>query len=117
MALRTPSLAAYGPLGHVCEPAYAKKNKRGHEGIEPSTSPTLKEKHTTRPMARAQTGSGTHDRRLYPFSVDGSAGMLRVSTGRAFRAPLAERSAVNRQVLGSIPSAGVLHGDPIADRG
>ena len=27
---------------------------------------------------------------------------------RAFRAPLAERSAVNRQVLGSIPSGGVL---------
>ena len=27
--------------------------KRGHEGIEPSTSPTLKENHTTRPMARA----------------------------------------------------------------
>ncbi len=25
--------------------------KRGHEGIEPSTSPTLKENHTTRPMA------------------------------------------------------------------
>ena len=29
---------------------------------------------------------------------------------RAFRAPLAERSAVNRQVLGSIPSGGVLPG-------
>ena len=29
---------------------------------------------------------------------------------RAFRAPLAERSAVNRQVLGSIPSGGVLTG-------
>ena len=28
--------------------------KRGHEGIEPSTSPTLKENHTTRPMARAK---------------------------------------------------------------
>ena len=30
--------------------------KRGHEGIEPSTSPTLKENHTTRPMARAGGG-------------------------------------------------------------
>ena len=30
-----------------------KVEKRGHEGIEPSTSPTLKENHTTRPMARA----------------------------------------------------------------
>ena len=28
------------------------RGKRGHEGIEPSTSPTLKENHTTRPMAR-----------------------------------------------------------------
>ena len=28
----------------------------------------------------------------------------------AFRAPLAERSAVNRQVLGSIPSGGALTG-------
>ena len=28
--------------------------------------------------------------------------------GRAFRAPLAERSAVNRQVLGSIPSGGAV---------
>ena len=27
--------------------------KRGHEGIEPPTSPTLKENHTTRPMAHA----------------------------------------------------------------
>ena len=26
--------------------------KRGHVGIEPTTSPTLKENHTTRPMAR-----------------------------------------------------------------
>ena len=27
-------------------------SKRGQEGIEPSTSPTLKENHTTRPLAR-----------------------------------------------------------------
>ena len=28
-------------------------SKRGHGGIEPPTSPTLKENHTTRPMPRA----------------------------------------------------------------
>ena len=34
--------------------------KRGHEGIEPSTSPTLKENHTTRPMARTSTFASHH---------------------------------------------------------
>ena len=36
------------------------------------------------------------------------SGGLQPAHGRAFRAPLAERSAVNRQVLGSIPSGGAL---------
>ena len=35
------------------------KKLRGHEGIEPSTSPTLKENHTTRPMAHAWAPSGS----------------------------------------------------------
>ena len=78
--------------------------KRGHEGIEPSTSPTLKENHTTRPMARA---------RARPAQPAGLLARLRsrhitVHDVDAFRAPLAERSAVNRQVLGSIPSGGAL---------
>ena len=34
--------------------------KRGHEGIEPSTSPTLKENHTTRPMARTWRDKECH---------------------------------------------------------
>ena len=33
------------------EQIWAKNASGGHEGIEPSTSPTLKENHTTRPMA------------------------------------------------------------------
>ena len=37
----------------------------------------------------------------------GAHGWRGGGTARAFRAPLAERSAVNRQVLGSIPSGGV----------
>ena len=36
------------------------------------------------------------------------SGGLQPAHGRAFRAPLAERSAVNRQVLGSIPSGGAV---------
>ena len=32
-----------------------KNQKRGHGGIEPPTSPTLKENHTTRPMPHAAT--------------------------------------------------------------
>ena len=31
-----------------------KKNQRGLGGIEPPTSPTLKENHTTRPKARRE---------------------------------------------------------------
>ena len=78
--------------------------KRGHVGIEPTTSPTLKENHTTRPMARA---------RARPAQPAGLLARLRsrhitVHDVDAFRAPLAERSAVNRQVLGSIPSGGAL---------
>ena len=36
-----------------------KKTKRGHVGIEPTTSPTLKENHTTRPMALKNIPGGT----------------------------------------------------------
>ena len=42
---------------------------------------------------------------------------LVVAGSQARRAPLAERSAVNRQVLGSIPSAGVLPSGNAAARG
>ena len=83
------------------------KSKRGHEGIEPSTSPTLKENHTTRPMAHAQVAPSSGS----CFSLDThmfrTTRYFSTSTCIAFRAPLAERSAVNRQVLGSIPSGGV----------
>ena len=34
---------------------FGKNQKRGHGGIEPPTSPTLKENHTTRPMPHAAT--------------------------------------------------------------
>ena len=36
----------------VALPRVTKNSKRGHGGIEPPTSPTLKENHTTRPMPR-----------------------------------------------------------------
>ena len=42
--------------------------KRGHEGIEPSTSPTLKENHTTRPMAHAPVYLGSASRYTCPAS-------------------------------------------------
>ena len=42
--------------------------KRGHEGIEPSTSPTLKENHTTRPMAHARVDLGIASRYTGPAS-------------------------------------------------
>ena len=80
-----------------------KSSKRGHEGIEPSTSPTLKENHTTRPMAHAPRSTES----LLHLPATPALWFPRASS-TAFRAPLAERSAVNRQVLGSIPSGGVL---------
>ena len=43
-----------------------KFSKRGHEGIEPSTSPTLKENHTTRPMAHARGDLGSASRYTGP---------------------------------------------------
>ena len=45
-------------LGLGSDPAAGEKKKKswGHEGIEPSTSPTLKENHTTRPMALGNEG-------------------------------------------------------------
>ena len=83
--------------------AKKKSSKRGHEGIEPSTSPTLKENHTTRPMAHAPRSTES----LLQLPATPALWFPRDSS-TAFRAPLAERSAVNRQVLGSIPSGGVL---------
>ena len=80
-----------------------KSSKRGHEGIEPSTSPTLKENHTTSPMAHAPRSTES----LLQLPATPALWFPRASS-TAFRAPLAERSAVNRQVLGSIPSGGVL---------
>ena len=42
-----------------------KVEKRGYEGIEPSTSPTLKENHTTRPMAHAVMSKIPHPATIF----------------------------------------------------
>ena len=44
------------------------------------------------------------------------SGGLQPAHGRAFRAPLAERSAVNRQVLGSISSGGAPGGSSVVEQ-
>ena len=85
--------------------------KRGLGGIEPPTSPTLKENHTTRPMAHAPRSTESHIQ--LPAAP---AHWLPRASSTAFRAPLAERSAVNRQVLGSIPSGGVPGGSSVVEQ-
>ena len=47
-----------------------KVEKRGHEGIEPSTSPTLKENHTTRPMAHAFMSKIPGPATVFLFSIN-----------------------------------------------
>ena len=103
-------------MGNIFLLKRRKKKNWGHEGIEPSTSPTLKENHTTRPMARVEHA---------PIACIGRQGWLPSTLPhsqvcavhqRAFRAPLAERSAVNRQVLGSIPSGGAPGGSSVVEQ-
>ena len=66
------------------------KSKRGHEGIEPSTSPTLKENHTTTPMAHEQVAARSGScvltataSEVNPIAFNDQQHCLQSSVGRA----------------------------------
>ena len=83
-----------------------KNQKRGHGGIEPPTSPTLKENHTTRPMPHTseqltpkKTSAPSLERRAKQ-NYKGAAGIEPATPGSAIPCSTAElctRGGVTRQ--------------------
>ena len=84
--------------------------KRGHGGIEPPTSPTLKENHTTRPMPRAARICKPPS---YRFSQSGSTKVIVLGMGFEPTPPKRlelESSALDRSAIQACHSQGK-HGD------
>ena len=80
------------------------QKKRGHGGIEPPTSPTLKENHTTRPMPRGRNTIATDAKAVkIPNQKNkkqnkGTTGIEPVTSGSAILRSTAELSALKTAI-------------------